>query len=328
MTILVTGAAGFIGFHVSRRLLAAGTPVIGVDNLNDYYPVSLKNARLEQLRDHKKFTFFKCDISDHADLCAALESKPVSKIIHLAAQAGVRYSIENPFAYARSNLDGHLSVLEFARNAGIEHVVYASSSSVYGANAKQPFSESDITDSPVSLYGATKKSDELLSESYARLYSIPLTGLRFFTVYGPWGRPDMAYWIFTDKIMRGEPINVFNEGRMGRDFTYIDDIVDGVLAALDHPPTMSRHFHQIYNLGNDRPEELMTLINQIEAATGKTAIKTMMGMQPGDVERTWADISRARAELGFDPKTSLQAGIDAFVKWRRAHAGAFHPVNK
>ena len=323
MSILVTGAAGFIGAYVSRALLARGEQVIGVDNLNDYYAPALKRARLDRFASDKGFSFREVDIADDAALRAAVKDEKIASIIHLAAQAGVRYSLENPFAYARSNLLGHLSVLELARSLSVGHLVYASSSSIYGANKSIPFKESDRTDDPVSLYGATKKADELMSASYARLYRIPQTGLRFFTVYGPWGRPDMAYWIFTEKILKGEPINVFNQGAMSRDFTYIDDIVDGVLSALDAPPDAERSFHQVYNLGNDRPEKLMTLIELLENALGAKAEKNLMGMQDGDVERTWADISRARRELGYNPTVTLADGIERFIAWRRSLPKAF-----
>lgn len=323
MAVLVTGAAGFIGFHVSTALLARGERVIGVDNLNDYYPVSLKRARLALLAPDPGFVFHEADIADHDALCALVDGAEVKTAIHLAAQAGVRYSIDNPFAYGRANLTGHLSLLELARRFGFDHLVYASSSSVYGANTETPFSEGHRTDAPVSLYGATKKADEALSESYARLYGLAQTGLRFFTVYGPWGRPDMAYWSFTEKMLKGEPIKVFNHGKMARDFTYIDDIVDGVLAAHASPPKEAQGFHEIYNLGNDRPEALMTMIGLLEKELGVTAEKDMLGMQQGDVERTWADISKARRALGYDPQTTLEDGLARFVAWRKAHAGGF-----
>ena len=316
MRILVTGAAGFIGAATATALLDRGDEVVGVDNLNSYYPVSLKRARLERLAARKGFSFHRVDIADHPAL-TGVATGAFDAIIHLAAQAGVRYSIENPFAYARSNLDGHLSLLELGRHKKIPHLVYASSSSVYGANAKTPFSEDDRTDQPVSLYGATKKADEAMSSSYARLYSLPLTGLRFFTVYGPWGRPDMAYLIFTEKMLKGEPIEIFNDGRMGRDFTFIDDIVAGVLAATAKPPGEDDAFHRVFNLGNDRPEELMTLIALLEKELGIEAKKIFKGMQKGDVERTWADISKARAALGYDPKTSLADGIAKTIAWRK-----------
>ncbi len=318
MSILVTGAAGFIGSYVSRALLARGETVIGVDNLNPYYPVSLKKARLEALNANTAFTFRQLDIADYAALTETVKDVGVTAIVHLAAQAGVRHSIEAPFDYGRANLSGHLNVLELARALRVKHLVYASSSSVYGANKDVPFSEAHRTDAPASLYGATKKSDELMSESYARLYDLPQTGLRFFTVYGPWGRPDMAYWIFTEKMLKGEPIQIFNHGEMGRDFTFIDDIVDGTLAALDRAPDKTHGFHRVYNLGNDRPESLMTLVKLLEEALGVTAEKEMLGMQDGDVERTWADISRARNDLHYQPKVTLAEGIARFIAWRRA----------
>ena len=317
MTILLTGAAGFIGSYCARALLDRGEKIIGIDNLNDYYTPTLKHARLEQFERDSNFTFLNLDIADHDALMAAVKPHQPTRIIHLAAQAGVRYSLENPFAYAKSNLVGHLSMLEIGRHLEIEHLVYASSSSIYGANTKTPFSENDVTDQPVSLYGATKKSDELLSSSYARLYQLPLTGLRFFTVYGPWGRPDMAYWIFTEKMLRGDPIQVFNHGQMGRDFTYIDDIVDGVIAALDRPPADREVFHRVFNLGNDQPEQLMDMISILERELGIEAQKEMMGMQKGDVERTWADISKARDALGYAPKIGLAEGLARFVRWRK-----------
>ncbi|MGE0182846.1 MAG: NAD-dependent epimerase/dehydratase family protein [Parvularculaceae bacterium] len=316
MRILVTGAAGFIGAATAAALLDRGDEVVGVDNLNAYYAVALKRARLDGLRGRKGFAFHEIDIAD-ADALARAAGGPLDAIIHLAAQAGVRYSIDNPFAYEHSNLKGHLSVLELGRRLQVPHVVYASSSSVYGANEKTPFAEDDRTDAPVSFYGATKKANEAMSASYARLYSMPLTGLRFFTVYGPMGRPDMAYLIFTEKMLKGEPIEIFNEGRMGRDFTFIDDIVAGVLAAAARPPGSETAFHRLYNLGNDRPEELMTLVSLLEKELGIEARKIYKGMQKGDVERTWADISRARAELGYDPKTSLADGIARTIAWRK-----------
>lgn len=316
MRILVTGAAGFIGAATVAALLDRGDEVVGVDNLNSYYPAALKRARLERLAARKGFSFHELDIADYAALTGAAAGG-FDAIIHLAAQAGVRYSIENPFAYARSNLDGHLSLLELGRRKNVPHLVYASSSSVYGANTKTPFSEEDRTDQPVSFYGATKKADEAMSASYARLYSLPLTGLRFFTVYGPWGRPDMAYLIFTEKMLKGEPIEIFNQGRMGRDFTFIDDIVAGVLAATARPPGAGDAFHRLFNLGNDRPEELMTLVALLEKELGIEARKVFTGMQKGDVERTWADISKARALLGYDPKISLAGGIATTIAWRK-----------
>lgn len=316
MRVLVTGAAGFIGAATAAALLDRGDAVVGVDNVNDYYPTPLKRARLERLMSREGFQFHEIDIADHDALLGAANGR-FDLIIHLAAQAGVRYSIENPFAYAQSNLVGHLSVLELGRKREIPHLVYASSSSVYGANRKTPFAEDDRTDEPVSFYGATKKSNEAMAASYARLYATPLTGLRFFTVYGPWGRPDMACLIFTEKMLKGEPIEIFNEGRMARDFTFIDDIVAGVLAAAGAPPGEGEAFHRIFNLGNDRPEALMTLVSLLEKELGLEAKKVFKGMQKGDVERTWADISKARALLGYDPKTSLSEGIARTIAWRK-----------
>lgn len=322
MRVLVTGAAGFIGAATSEALLARGDEVVGVDSVNDYYPPALKRARLDRLTPHRRFSFHELDIADHEHLKRAANG-PFDRIIHLAAQAGVRYSIENPFAYARSNLDGHLSVMELGRRMKVPHLVYASSSSVYGANKKVPFSEEDRTDEPVSFYGATKKANEAMSAAYARLYAMPMTGLRFFTVYGPWGRPDMAYLIFTEKMLKGEPIEIFNEGRMGRDFTYIDDIVSGILAASAHPPAGADAFHRLFNLGDDRPEELMTLVRLLEKELGLEAKKIFKGMQKGDVERTWADISKARRLLGYDPKVTLADGVARTIAWRR---GLNHPL--
>ncbi|MFN3961035.1 MAG: NAD-dependent epimerase/dehydratase family protein [Parvularculaceae bacterium] len=317
MRILVTGAAGFIGAATCEALLRRGDTVVGVDNLNDYYPPALKRARLDRLTPQAHFSFHAVDIADHEALLRAAAGL-FDLIVHLAAQAGVRYSIENPFAYSRANLEGHLSVMELARKIAVPHFVYASSSSVYGANSKVPFSEEDRTDEPVSFYGATKKANEAMSAAYARLYAIPMTGLRFFTVYGPWGRPDMAYLIFAEKMLKGEPIEIFNEGRMARDFTFIDDIVDGVLAAAAHPPGEADHFHRLFNLGNDRPEELMTLVALLEKELGVAARKTFKGMQKGDVERTWADISKARRLLGYAPKVTLAEGIARTIAWRRS----------
>ncbi|GGD17417.1 GDP-mannose 4,6-dehydratase [Aquisalinus flavus] len=317
MAILLSGAAGFIGSHVARCLLARGETVIGIDNLNSYYDVSLKQARLSQLMGDEKFTFHKIDIANRQALKTLFAKTHIDRIVHLAAQAGVRYSIENPDVYVSSNLQGHANMLELARRNQIRHMVYASSSSVYGGNTKTPFSEDDLTDDPVSFYGATKKSNELLSNSYAHLYRVPLTGLRFFTVYGPWGRPDMAYWIFTEKITSGQPLRIFNKGDMGRDFTYIDDIVDGVIRALDHSPVITTDGvpHRVYNLGNDSPEELMTMVSMIEEKLGTAAVKVFEEMQKGDVKRTWADISRARKELGYDPKITLEQGLSNFIDW-------------
>lgn len=315
MTVLVTGAAGFIGFHTVQALLARGETVVGLDNLNAYYSPALKRARLDKIGAHPAFTFIEADITEPTSVFAALAPHRIDRIIHLAAQAGVRYSLEAPFSYVDANVTGHLGLLEYARNNEIHHLVYASSSSVYGRNTKAPFAETDITELPASLYGATKKADELMASAYAHLYAVPLTGLRFFTVYGPWGRPDMAYWIFTEKMLRGEPIAVFNHGQMARDFTYIDDIVAGVLAALDRPPGPDRAFHQVYNLGNDKPEPLLALIEGLEREFETVAEKDFQPMQKGDVEKTWADISEARRELGYAPKTSLAEGLAQFAHW-------------
>jgi UDP-glucuronate 4-epimerase len=329
MAILVTGAAGFIGAHSSRRLLARGETVLGIDNLNDYYPVSLKRDRLRWIGDGpgaSNFHFRQVDFSDCAALAAALGDIPIDRIVHLGAQAGVRYSLENPSAYAQSNLVGHLNLLEVARHRQVRHLIYASSSSVYGANETLPFRVEDRADWPVSLYAATKRANELLSESYSHLYRIPQTGLRFFTVYGPWGRPDMALWLFTDAILAGRSIKVFNNGEMMRDFTYIDDIVAGVVAALDHPPTDnalakpggSRGPHVIYNIGNNRPEQLSRLIEVIEEACGQVALRDNQPMQAGDVPATYADITAISRDLGFAPTTPIETGVPAFVDWFRS----------
>ena len=331
MVVLVTGVAGFIGMHVASRLLERGDHVVGIDNLNDYYDVRLKQDRLDRLNDRfgSAFSFLKLDFSDAGALEEALEPIPVDRIIHLGAQAGVRYSIENPRAYGQANLVGHLNVLEHARQRGVEHLVYASSSSVYGGNRKLPFAVEDRTDHPVSLYAATKKSDELMSETYAHLYGLPQTGLRFFTVYGPWGRPDMAMWTFTEAILAGEPITVFNSGRMRRDFTFIDDVVQGVVAALDHPPSSDGTVkpggsvapHSLYNIGNSRPEEILAIIKLLEDSCGRKASMRMLPMQPGDVEATYADIEATRANLGFEPATPISEGIPLFVEWIRRYRG-------
>lgn len=321
MTILVTGAAGFIGYHVSRALLARGQAVTGVDNLNDYYDPALKRARLERLQALKGFTFSEMDIADEGEMVELARRLPrLETVIHLAAQAGVRYSLVDPHAYARSNLVGHLNILELCRHGeNIRHLVYASSSSVYGGNVKLPFAEDDPVDHPVSLYAATKKAAELMSHSYSHLYGVPMTGLRFFTVYGPWGRPDMAYYSFTEAIARGEKIHVFNHGDMKRDFTWIDDVVAGVLAAHDRPPEGrgGAAAHRIYNLGNSRSEALMDFIAEIEKALGRKAEIKMAPMQPGDVKETYADISAAARDLGFAPETPISEGVPRFVAWFR-----------
>jgi len=325
MTILVTGAAGFIGSHVCLKLLERGERVLGVDNLNDYYDVTLKQARLSRFQDHPNFTFAKVNIADRAAMeDAVAQAGPIRRAVHLAAQAGVRYSLENPYAYVETNVMGHTVVLEACRHSpGFEHLVYASSSSVYGGNTKVPFSVEDRVDNPISLYAATKKADELMSNCYSHLYRIPATGLRFFTVYGPWGRPDMALWIFTKAIFAGEPIPVFNNGDMRRDFTYVDDIVNGAIMALDNPPEDNGETppHRIYNIGNNQTEELMRLVEILEDCIGKKAEKTFLPMQPGDVQATYADIDAIQQELGFQPSTKIDVGIPAFVEWYRTYHG-------
>jgi UDP-glucuronate 4-epimerase len=328
LTILVTGAAGFIGYHLCERLLARGDRVLGIDSLNDYYDPQLKRDRLAALtaRHGSAFRFAQVDFSDDAVLGTALGGQSFTSIAHLGAQAGVRYSIENPRAYIQANVVGHLNLLEVARAYQVP-MVYASSSSVYGANIALPFRVEDRVDHPVSLYAATKKSDELMSETYAHLYRIPLTGLRFFTVYGPWGRPDMAMWLFTQAILEGTPIKVFNGGAMRRDFTYIDDIIAGVVACLDTPASDdgttkaggSRAPHRIYNIGNSQSEALTDMIALIEAACGRIAIKELLPMQAGDVKETYADISAIATDLGFAPITKLADGIPKFVEWYRAY---------
>lgn len=317
--ILVTGAAGFIGMHVAERLLDRGEQVIGVDVFNDYYDPRLKAARAARLEERDGFKMVRADIADHAQMRALVSDAGVKRIVHLAAQAGVRYSLENPFAYERSNLAGHLSMLEAARQNDVTHLVYASSSSVYGDRPLEGsgFREDDPTVNPVSLYAATKRSCELMSQSYAKLYGFPQSGLRFFTVYGPWGRPDMAYFSFTQKIVRGEPIEVYGEGKMARDFTYIDDIVDGVIAVLDRPPAQG--VHEVYNIGDSQPVGLMEMISTLETALGVSANKIMRPMQPGDVTATYADISKLNALCGYQPKVPLKIGLEQFVAWWRRY---------
>ena len=316
--VIVTGAAGFIGMHVAQRLLDRGETVVGVDVFNAYYDPHLKEARAARLEGRDGFRMVRADIAEPEAMRALVADSGADRVVHLAAQAGVRYSIDNPFAYERSNLAGHLSILEACRHAGIEHLVYASSSSVYGDRPLdgQGFREDDPTVSPVSLYAATKRSCELLSQSYARLYGFPQSGLRFFTVYGPWGRPDMAYYSFTRKIVRGEPIEVYGEGRMARDFTYIDDIVDGVLGVLDRPPAQCAH--EVYNIGDSQPVGLMEMIATLEAALGVQANKIMRPMQPGDVTATYADVSKLNALTGYRPKVALTEGLPRFVDWWRS----------
>jgi UDP-glucuronate 4-epimerase len=322
MTVVVTGAAGFIGYHVASALLARGEHVVGIDIVNDYYDVALKEARLAQLANHGNFAFHRADIADAEAVSAILAGAgPVSGIIHLAAQAGVRYSLKNPYAYVHSNLLGQVAMFEATRRLDpMPALVYASSSSVYGANQKIPFSVADRVDHPVSLYAATKRGGELLAESYAAIYGMPSTGLRFFTVYGPWGRPDMAYFSFTKAILAGEPIPVFNRGVLERDFTYIDDVVAGVLAALERPADSAQP-HRIYNLGNNKPEPLMRFIKTIETALGCKAMMDFQPMQPGDVKATAADIDDSTRDLGFLPRIGIDEGIPRFVRWYKDYYG-------
>jgi UDP-glucuronate 4-epimerase len=312
--ILVTGAAGFIGFHLSRKLLEKGNQVIGVDNLNPYYDVSLKKARLDLLRPFQDFVFYKEDIQNLSGLKEIFQKHSIGRICNLAAQAGVRHSLKDPFSYQKSNLEGFLNLLEMAREWGITNFVYASSSSVYGDSPKIPFSVDDRVDTPVSLYGATKKANELMAYAYSHLFSIPCTGLRFFTVYGPWGRPDMALFLFTDAILNDRPINVYNYGRMKRDFTYIDDVVEGTIAALENP-----FAYEVFNLGNSDPIQLMDFIGIIEGELGREAQKNMMPLQPGDVPETAADIRKSKDMLGFSPKTPIGQGIKKFLTWYREY---------
>ncbi len=327
MTIIVTGAAGFIGSTTARALLARGETVLGIDNINDYYDPSLKQARLDLLSGEfgEAFDFRRADFADPAALAQAVAGVEIERIVHLGAQAGVRYSIDNPGAYVQSNLVGHLNLLELARHRRVEHMVYASSSSVYGGNTSLPFRVEDRVDRPLSLYAATKKADELMSEAYANLYRMPLTGLRFFTVYGPWGRPDMAMWIFLKALYEGRPLPLFNGGKMRRDFTYVDDIVSGVVACLYGPPADdgsekaggSFAAHALYNIGNNRSEELMRLVEILEQTTGIKAEIDLQPMQPGDVTDSFADISAIRRDHGFEPTTSIDAGVPRFVEWYR-----------
>ncbi|SFJ24233.1 NAD-dependent epimerase [Albimonas pacifica] len=328
--VLVTGAAGFVGAFVASRLLAAGKKVVGLDNLNAYYDPALKQGRLEWLLPEAGFDFRRMDLADREGIAALFAEHRFAHVVHLGAQAGVRYSIENPHAYADSNLTGFLNILEGCRAVKTEHLVYASSSSVYGGNRKTPFRVSDSVDHPVSLYAATKKANELMAHAYADLYGLASTGLRFFTVYGPWGRPDMAYWLFTQAILEGRPIKVFNNGDMLRDFTYVDDIVESVLRLVPRPPKPDPDFdrmnpdpgrswapHRVFNIGNSRSEKLMDLISLIEEATGREAIKEFLPMQPGDVQATFADVSALEAEVDFAPATPLSEGIPRFVEWYR-----------
>lgn len=322
MTVLVTGAAGFIGYHVSEFLLGRGETVVGLDAVTDYYDPGLKEARIGRLRRHDGFTPLRLNLADRDAVFAALAGVVgLDRVVHLAAQAGVRYSRDRPFAYVDANLVGHMTVLEYCRHlSGLKHLVYASSSSVYGANAKQPFAVGDRTDTPLSLYAATKRANEHMSYSYGHLYGIPQTGLRFFTVYGPWGRPDMALYKFTAAILEGRPIEVFNDGDMKRDFTFIDDVVPGVAAALDNPPDAAGCVpHRLYNIGNNRPEPLMRLIAILEDSLGTKAKIDFRPMQPGDVKETCADISESRRDLGFAPVTPIDIGVPRFVDWFRGY---------
>lgn len=317
--ILITGAAGFVGFHVAQRLLAAGKSVVGLDNLNAYYDPALKRARLERLRAEHGFRFVQADLANRVNTAALFAEHRFSRVMHLAAQAGVRHSIEHPHQYADANFEGFLNVLEGCRHNGCGHLLYASSSSVYGANTKIPFSVGDDVSRPISLYAASKRSNELMAYSYSHLYGLPTTGLRLFTVYGPWGRPDMAVFLFTRAILGGEPIRLFNHGAMQRDFTYIDDVAEVLARLVDHLPLPqgSDAAARIYNVGNHRPERLMDVVASIERATGRKAITTMLPMQPGDVPITYADVNELVHEVGFRPNTSIQQGVDAFVAWYR-----------
>jgi UDP-glucuronate 4-epimerase len=334
MKILVTGAAGFIGFHTSMLLLDRGDEVIGLDNLNNYYDVNLKKARLDRLIPRNGFHFVRADLQDRAVMEQLFAEHKPQRVIHLAAQAGVRYSLTNPHSYIDSNLVGFLHILEGCRHNGVEHLIYASSSSVYGANTEMPFSVHQNVDHPLSLYAATKKANELMAHTYAHLYRLPVTGLRFFTVYGPWGRPDMSMFMFTDKIIKGEPIDVFNMGHHARDFTYVDDIVQGVVRLCDRvaapnpawssdrpDPATSSAPYRIYNIGNHSPVQLMDYIACIEKAVGKTAKKNMLPMQPGDVPATFADVEDLKADVGFEPKTPIEEGVKRFVAWYQDYYG-------
>lgn len=314
---LVTGAAGFIGMHISKELLDLGCTIIGLDNMNDYYDVNLKYARLDMLKKYPRFTFYKIDMAEKDSLALVFKENSIDVVINLAAQAGVRYSIENPDAYIQSNIIGFFNILENCRRHHVKHLIYASSSSVYGANKKVPFAVEDKVDSPVSLYAATKKSNELMAYTYSHLYQIPSTGLRFFTVYGPYGRPDMAYFSFTKAIMEDKPIKVFNNGDMYRDFTYIEDVVNGVLPLIENSPVLSTEGvpYKIYNIGNNRPEKLMDFIRVIEDAVGKKAVKEFCPLQPGDVYQTFADVKELMEDVGFRPSTPISVGINKFVAW-------------
>lgn len=333
MKVLVTGVAGFIGYHLADRLLQMGMQVYGIDNLSDYYDVTLKKARLDRLIPQDGFTFQYLDLADRASMAQLFQAQKFDYVVNLAAQAGVRYSLQNPWSYIDTNVTGFVNLLEGCRQQAIQHLVFASSSSVYGANTKVPFAVSDRTDSPVSLYAATKKANEMMAHTYSHLYQIPTTGLRFFTVYGPWGRPDMAYFKFVQAIQAGKPIEVYNFGKMQRDFTYIDDIVEGIVRVLHHPPQQplqeatqgkenlnSNAFYKLYNIGNNNPVELMTLIHLLENALGTKAQLEMLPMQPGEVLTTYADVDDLMKDTGFTPSTPIEEGIQRFVEWYEAYA--------
>ncbi|MFM5817218.1 NAD-dependent epimerase [Aeromonas sanarellii] len=329
MKYLVTGAAGFIGFHLAGRLCAEGHEVVGIDNLNDYYEVSLKEARLARLGPLPGFRFERLDLADRTAMAELFAREQFERVIHLGAQAGVRYSLDNPFAYADSNLTGTLTVLEGCRHHGVQHLVYASSSSVYGLNEQMPFKTSDGVDHPVSLYAASKKANELMAHSYSHLYGLPTTGLRFFTVYGPWGRPDMALFKFVRAILKGEPIDIYNQGQLSRDFTHVDDIVEGIVRVADRPPVGDANWrgqtdaspapYRLFNIGNGSPVRLLDFVEAIETALGKRAIRNMLPMQPGDVLATWADTEALFEATGYRPKVRLTEGVESFVKWYREY---------
>ncbi|KKJ00688.1 NAD-dependent epimerase [Prochlorothrix hollandica] len=329
--ILVTGAAGFIGFHLCQELLRRGETVVGLDNLNTYYDVTLKEARLSQLLPQANFRLQRLDLADRSALNQVFATAGCDRVIHLAAQAGVRHSLENPHAYVDSNLVGFVNILEGCRHQGIQHLVFASSSSVYGGNTKIPFAVDDPVDHPVSLYAATKRANELMAYTYSHLYGLPTTGLRFFTVYGPWGRPDMAYFSFTQAIAQGQPIKVFNQGQMQRDFTYIDDIVEGIIRVLHHPPqaiavattaqTDAKVPARLYNIGNHQPVALLQFIEILERCLGRSALKEFLPMQPGDVVATYADVDALMEDVGFQPKTPIEVGLQRFVDWYQGYYG-------
>ena len=341
MKILVTGAAGFIGFHLSKKLLARGDEVIGLDNLNDYYDVSLKEARLARLKDQAGFKFYRMDLADREGIARLFAAERLQRVVNLAAQAGVRYSIENPHAYVETNLVGFTNILEGCRHHGVEHLVYASSSSVYGANTRMPFSVHHNVDHPLSLYAATKKANELMAHTYSSLFGLPTTGLRFFTVYGPWGRPDMALFLFTRNILAGEPIDVFNHGKHQRDFTYVDDIVEGVVRVLDRipepnlswsgdqpDPASSPGPYRLYNIGNNRPVELLRYIELLENRLGKKAKKNFLPLQPGDVPNAWADVEDLARDVGFSPSTPVEEGVARFVDWYLKFYNSSNPITR